>query len=345
MLYLFPVPESVKDETEALEHFTREFRERYGECHPVFYVGSLDNTIKDALLCKATERKLLAIYLHHDNSILANVFCSQILCSEGIVNFMTTNFITWAWDMTLETNASRLITMATRHFGSVAANQIRSYKPDNLPVLLIISRARATNEVVDVIRGDVTVDELMSKLLSCHDGFTQQQQKDIVEEAERDARESIRTQQDVAYQESLEVDRKKREAKEAEERELAEIQQRELMRQAEEESKRMEEEALKQAIEESLAREIPDEPPEGCKEVTCMLRIRAPEQEMLMRKFYGKNKLQVVINYITSKGFHLSEYKLLTTFPRRDLSSEDITRTLEDLRLCPQETLILEERT
>jgi ABC-type arginine/histidine transport system permease subunit len=43
--------------------------------------------------------------------------------------------------------------MATRHFGSVAANQIRSYKPDNLPVLLIISRSRATNEVVDVIRG------------------------------------------------------------------------------------------------------------------------------------------------------------------------------------------------
>ncbi|WAR24007.1 FAF1-like protein [Mya arenaria] len=140
----------------------------------------------------------------------------------------------------------------------------------------------------------------------------------VLRRAERDARESIRTQQDVAYQESLEVDRKKREAKEAEERELAEIQQRELMRQAEEESKRMEEEALKQAIEESLAREIPDEPPEGCKEVTCMLRIRAPEQEMLMRKFYGKNKLQVVINYITSKGFHLSEYKLLTTFPRRD---------------------------
>ena len=43
--------------------------------------------------------------------------------------------------------------MASRHFGSVAANQIRSYKPDNLPVLLIISRSRATNEVVDAIRG------------------------------------------------------------------------------------------------------------------------------------------------------------------------------------------------
>ena len=44
--------------------------------------------------------------------------------------------------------------MITRHFGSVAATQIRGYKPDNLPVILIISRSRATNEVVDVIRGN-----------------------------------------------------------------------------------------------------------------------------------------------------------------------------------------------
>ena len=44
--------------------------------------------------------------------------------------------------------------MLTRHFGSVAATQVRGYKSDNLPVLLIISRSRATNEVVDVIRGN-----------------------------------------------------------------------------------------------------------------------------------------------------------------------------------------------
>lgn len=339
------MPESVNDEIEALEHFTREFRERYGECHPVFYVGSLDNAIKDSLVVSAKERKLLAIYLHHDSSILANVFCSQIFCNEGIVNYLTNNFITWAWDMTLETNAARLITMATRHFGSVAANQIRSYKPDNLPVLLIISRSRATNEVVDVIRGDVTVDELMSKLLQDQEVFSQQQERDIAEEAEREARENIRIEQDAAYQQSLEADRKKREARLAEERKQQEIERREQRKREEEEQKKMEEEALKQAIEESLAKKIPDEPPQGCTEVTCTLRIRAPNSETLARKFYGSNKLQVVLNYITSKGYHLTEYKLLTTFPRRDLSNEDTNQTLEALKLCPQETLILEERT
>ncbi|XP_060601167.1 FAS-associated factor 1-like [Ruditapes philippinarum] len=340
------MPESVKDETEALEHFTREFRERYGETHPVFYVGSLDNAIKDALVVSAKERKLLAIYLHHDTSILANVFCSQIFCNEGIVNYLTNNFLTWAWDMTLSTNSARLITMATRHFGSVAANQIRSYKPDNLPVLLIISRSRATNEVVDVIRGDVTVDELMSKLIQDQEVFSQQQQRDIVEEAEREARESIRTEQDAAYKESLEADRKKKEARQAEERKQQEIERRERMKKAEEERKKMEDEAMKQAIQESLAKKVPDEPPEGCTEVTCTLRIRTPDRQMLLRKFYGSNKLEAVVNYITSQGFHMTDYKLLTTFPRRDLSDKSFkSQTLEALKLCPQETLILEERT
>ena len=31
------------------------FNARYGECHPVFYVGSLDNAIRDSLLCSAKE--------------------------------------------------------------------------------------------------------------------------------------------------------------------------------------------------------------------------------------------------------------------------------------------------
>jgi len=43
--------------------------------------------------------------------------------------------------------------MATRHFGSIVAGQVRFTKPDQLPVLLVISRARATNEVVDMIPG------------------------------------------------------------------------------------------------------------------------------------------------------------------------------------------------
>ena len=48
----------------------------------------------------------------------------------------------------------RLLTMCTQHFGSVAANTVRNFKPDQLPLLLLISRTRSVNEVVNVIHGN-----------------------------------------------------------------------------------------------------------------------------------------------------------------------------------------------
>jgi hypothetical protein len=28
---------------------------------------------------------MLAVYLHHDNSVLTNVFCTQVLCADAVV--------------------------------------------------------------------------------------------------------------------------------------------------------------------------------------------------------------------------------------------------------------------
>lgn len=331
------MPESVNDEVEALEHFTKEFRERYGETHPVFYVGSLENAIKEALNGKAKDRKLLAVYLHHDGSILSNVFCSQILCSESVVNYLSSNFITWAWDMTHETNCARLITMATRHFGNVVAGQMRCLKSEQLPMLLVISRARATNEVIDMIPGSLSLDELMTRLIHDSESFQQQQRIDIQEEEEREARETIRREQEEAFKESLAADRKK-----VEEQKLQ--QEMEIKKQEEEERQRREEEERKMAIQQSAALQIPDEPEENSEEPVARLRFRTPTGEVKLRRFRASEPLRNVLFYLTSEGFHIEDYKILTTFPRRDISQLDAMETLQDLRLYPQETLILEEK-
>ena len=47
----------------------------------------------------------------------------------------------------------RLVRMCSQHFGAVAANTVQSYDVDQLPLLLIVSRARSTNEVSTVIHG------------------------------------------------------------------------------------------------------------------------------------------------------------------------------------------------
>ena len=43
------------------------------------------------------QRKMLAIYLHHDHSVLTNVFCTQALCADSVVSFLSANFVTFGY--------------------------------------------------------------------------------------------------------------------------------------------------------------------------------------------------------------------------------------------------------
>uniref|UniRef100_A0A6Q2X0Q5 UBX domain-containing protein n=1 Tax=Esox lucius TaxID=8010 RepID=A0A6Q2X0Q5_ESOLU len=305
----------------------------YGECHPVFFIGSLEAAAQEAFYGKARDRKLLAIYLHNDESVLSNVFCSQMMCAESIVSYLSQNFIAWAWDVTREANKARLLTMCTRHFGSVVAQTIRTYKTDQFPLLLIVMGKRTSNEVLNVIQGNTTVDELMMRLMGAMEIFTAQQQEDIKDEDEREAREMVKREQDEAYQLSLEADRKKREAQEREQAEQLRLQQ--IQKEADDE---------KEAIRLSLEHALPPEPAEEGGELISKLRIRTPSGEFLVRRFLGSTKLQVLFDFVASKGYPLDDFKLLTTFPRRNITQLDPDSSLLEAKLFPQETLFLEAK-
>ncbi|XP_035377817.1 FAS-associated factor 1 isoform X1 [Electrophorus electricus] len=327
------MPENSENEGDALLHFTAEFSSRYGDCHPVFYIGSLEAASQEAFYGKARDRKLLAIYLHNDDSVLSNVFCSQMMCADSIVSYLSQNFITWAWDVTKEANKARLLTMCTRHFGSVVAQTIRTYKTDQFPLLLIVMGKRTSNEVLNVIQGNTTVDELMMRLMGAMEIFTAQQQEDIRDEDEREAREMVKREQDEAYRLSLEADRKKREAQEREEAE-----------QVRQEQIRKEQEEEREAIRLSLEQALPPEPSEDGGERISKLRIRTPSGEFLERRFLGTTRLQVLFDFVASKGYPSDEFKLLTTFPRRNITQLEPSGTLLEAKLFPQETLFLEAK-
>ncbi|KAM9796782.1 FAS-associated factor 1 [Syngnathus typhle] len=327
------MPENSENEADALLHFTAEFSSRYGENHPVFFIGSLEAASQESFYGKARERKMLAIYLHNDDSVLSNVFCSQMMCADSIVSYLSQNFITWAWDVTKEANKARLLTMCTRHFGSVVTQTIRTYKTDQFPLLLIVMGKRTSNEVLNVIHGNTTVDELMTRLMEAMEIFTAQQQEDIKDEDEREAREMVKREQDEAYRLSLEADRKKREAQEREEAEQVRLEQ-----------MRKEQEEEKEAIRLSLEQTLPPEPGEESSEQVSKLRIRTPSGEFLERRFLGSCKLQVLFDFVASKGYPFDEFKLLTTFPRRNITQLDPRSTLLEAKLFPQETLFLEAK-
>ncbi|XP_017262835.1 FAS-associated factor 1 [Kryptolebias marmoratus] len=327
------MPENSENEADALLHFTAEFSSRYGETHPMFFIGSLEAASQEAFYGKARDRKLLAIYLHNDDSVLSNVFCSQMMCADSIVSYLSQNFITWAWDVTKEANKARLLTMCTRHFGSVVTQTIRTYKTDQFPLLLIVMGKRTSNEVLNVIQGNTTVDELMMRLMGAMEIFTAQQQEDIKDEDEREARETVKREQDEAYRLSLEADRKKREAQEREEAEQVRLEQ-----------MRKEQEEEKEAIRLSLEQALPPEPEEESAEQISKLRIRTPSGEFLERRFLGSCKLQVLFDFVASKGYPFEEFKLLTTFPRRNITQLDPGSNLLEAKLFPQETLFLEAK-
>uniref|UniRef100_G1S2M9 Fas associated factor 1 n=1 Tax=Nomascus leucogenys TaxID=61853 RepID=G1S2M9_NOMLE len=327
------MPENAENEGDALLQFTAEFSSRYGDCHPVFFIGSLEAAFQEAFYVKARDRKLLAIYLHHDESVLTNVFCSQMLCAESIVSYLSQNFITWAWDLTKDSNRARFLTMCNRHFGSVVAQTIRTQKTDQFPLFLIIMGKRSSNEVLNVIQGNTTVDELMMRLMAAMEIFTAQQQEDIKDEDEREARENVKREQDEAYRLSLEADRAKREAHE-----------REMAEQFRLEQIRKEQEEEREAIRLSLEQALPPEPKEENAEPVSKLRIRTPSGEFLERRFLASNKLQIVFDFVASKGFPWDEYKLLSTFPRRDVTQLDPNKSLLEVKLFPQETLFLEAK-
>lgn len=84
-----------------------------------------------------------------------------------------------------------------------------------------------------------------------------------------------------------------------------------------------------QAIRLSLEQTLPPEPNEETGEPVSKLRIRTPSGEFLERRFLGTCKLQVLFDFVASKGYPSDEFKLLTTFPRRNVSLHTPTHTIK----------------
>ncbi|XP_043209347.1 FAS-associated factor 1-like isoform X4 [Amphibalanus amphitrite] len=339
------VPEDTEDELAGVLHFTEQFEVRYGPCHPSFYQGTLAEAAEEACTKPVNERRMLAIYLHHDGSVLSNVFCSQLLCSESIVSYLTSNFIVWGWDITFSSNQNKFLDRVTAQFGARTREALlMSMDRERLPLLLLLMRSRSSTEVLSAVHGNTSVDELMGTLIHTHDMFGQQMAIEAREEQERRARENMMQEQDRAYQESLLADRAKEEARRAEREEQEKIETAERKERERQESIKQAEEAMRQAVRESLESDLPPEPPEKCDQPITTIRIRSPDGASFCRRFLASDRLLDLLNYVVVQGFPMDQYKLISSWPRRDVSSLDNSASLEALKLCPQETLMLEER-
>ena len=86
----------------------------------------------------------------------------------------------------------------------------------------------------------------MTSLIQAQEVFTEQQRTDMLEEAERDQRESMLREQDDAYQLSLAADRLKAEERRKEEQEMRKKQEEEIRQQQEQMERQKQEEMEKE---------------------------------------------------------------------------------------------------
>jgi len=335
------LPDDFGDEALAGIKFGEEFGNRYGQPTPAFFPGSLEDALADACNKPVSERKMLAVYLHHDSSVLTNVFCTQVFCAEAVLGLMLENFVTWGWDLTYTSNKQRLLDMIARHFGSVASSTIKNFSIEKLPLVILVAKIKGNLEIFQVIHGNVTLDEFMSSLLSAGESYQSQLSLEKAEEMERDSRNQVKDEQERAFLEAQIRDQEKQSRlKEQEEEMRLQEQVMEAKRRSELEAKEAAE--AKAAMEQSeAASTLPPEPAANCGEVLANIRFRTP-QSTLARRFLGSSPLSVLLLYLRSQGFRPEEYKVLASFPRRDLTKLDHSATLESLKLCPQETLTLE---
>lgn len=330
------IPENVEDELIGTITFNERFTNRYGPIHPAFYQGTLEDALKEACNRPAKDRKILAIYLHHDASVLTNVFCTQLLGFESIMQIIDKHFLLWGWDITFESNRHKFHAALAHCLGPIAPLNLRNIPVDRLPAMVLIMKIRSATEVFNVINGNVGVNELLSTLIECVEVFSEHQTVEVKEEAERAERELVKWEQDQAYRESLEADRAKEEARLRQEREQQETKKRIENEQAASAAK-------KEAHRKEVEARLPIEPAIGHGEQT-KIRFRLPKGVNIERRFAAETPLRVLLDFLVVQGYPHDEYKVISSWPRRDLTALDESQTLKDLKLCPQETVILEER-
>ena len=71
---------------------------------------------------------------------------------------------------------------------------------------------------------------------------------------------------------------------------------------------------------EEHSRNVPDEPSLDTTEQVSTIRIRCPDGKMLTRRFLANQPLQVLFSFLTSQGYHMTDYQLSQAYPHRDVS-------------------------
>ncbi|EDW03845.1 FAS-associated factor 2 [Drosophila grimshawi] len=324
-------PRLVTDPLADVMKFIREYYERYPE-HPVFYQGTYAQALNDA----KQELRFLLVYLHKDPSRNPDVesFCRETLSSRSVIDYISANTLLWGCDVSTP-EGYRVMQSIT----------VRTY-----PLMVMISLRANRMIIVGSFEGDCTAEELLRRLqsvISANEVWLSQARADRLE---RNFTQTLRRQQDEAYEQSLLADEEK-ERQRQRERDVA----RQLIA-AEEQARRdielRKEEIARLKIE--LVNQVPSEPAVNAEDAIAVV-FKLPSGTRLERRFQQTNSILDVYHFLFCHPESPDEFEITTNFPKRVLYSkaavdaaegsanEIVNKTLKEVGLKNREVLFVND--
>ncbi|XP_012239217.1 FAS-associated factor 2 [Bombus vosnesenskii] len=301
------------DPVEDVINFIRSYEESYGNSHPVFYQGSYSQALSDA----KQELRFLLVYLHKDEAQNVDQWCRNTLGNVEVVQYVNTHTLFWACNV-------------KSGEGYKVAEALKS---GSYPFLAIIVLRDNRMTIVGRMEGTPSPSELISRLQT----FIDHNEINLIqarqERAERSAAQSLRQQQDQAYEESLRADQEKDRRREEERRAREE---REAREKEQLNAQEMEIQRIRREKELTVCK-VPLEP-EPTDPNACHLQIKLGERTM-KRRFLMSDTLEDVYHWIFSQPDSPVSFEITTSFPKRILYPCREILTLSDAGLTHREVL------
>ncbi|XP_010928213.1 plant UBX domain-containing protein 10 [Elaeis guineensis] len=300
------------------------FERQYGSTHPFFYACQFLEALKIA----KDESKFVFLYLHDPDHPYTAPFCRNTLCSQLVVEFLDTNFVSWG-------------AVANRGEGS---EMVAALKAASFPFCAVVAPISGESiAVLQQVEGPVSPEELVNILQKTIEEQGSAFRALRTEEEEKiRANRQLRAEQDAAYLESLKKDK----VKEGAQQRLVE------------EAARAAAERWEKANNERLQRKPPQKQlssktKDASKETqtvtsrktksTTKILIRFPNGQRIEQSFLCTDTIRSIFRHIDSLDVPgIGSYRLISNFPRKVYGYEQLEMTLKDAGLHPSATLFLE---
>lgn len=300
--------------------FIRSYNEKYAE-HPVFYQGTYAQALNDA----KRELKFLLIYLHKENNHDSTNFCRTTLANPAVVEYVNRNMFFWACDIS-----------SPEGFRVSHSINARAY-----PILVVVGLRANKMIIMGRMEGDCTPEEFLRRLKTVVGDNEIWLNQARSERLERSLTQSLRQQQDEAYEESLRADQEKERQKQLL-REEAQREQDAISAELQAVLQRKEDLAR---LKIDLASQVPSEPPADSSDSVRVV-FKFPDGQRIERRFLSTHSLRDVHNFVFCHPSSPDDFEITTNFPKRILqcnSSNATEVTLLQASIANREVLFIND--